>query len=61
MKDDALKIDPQMKIFEISCKTHEGLDEWVEWYNDSGRECLLKDRALQIDLISAQNLLEVSA
>ena len=31
MKHDALKINPRLKIFEVSCKTHEGLDAWYDW------------------------------
>lgn len=31
MKKNALAINPQLKIFEVSCKTGEGLNEWIEW------------------------------
>lgn len=31
VKQDALKIKPDLKIFEISCKTEKGLDEWYDW------------------------------
>ncbi len=31
IREEALKINPDMVIFEISCKTGEGLDEWFEW------------------------------
>lgn len=26
-----LKLNPDIKIFEVSCKTGEGIDQWVEW------------------------------
>jgi hydrogenase nickel incorporation protein HypB len=31
MKKNALSINPQLKIFEVSCKTNEGLDKWTDW------------------------------
>ncbi len=31
MKKNALSINQQLKIFEVSCKTGEGLSEWIEW------------------------------
>lgn len=31
IKEDSLKINPDLSIFQISCKTGEGLDEWYEW------------------------------
>jgi len=31
IKEEALKINPHLTIFEISCKTGEGLDYWCEW------------------------------
>jgi len=31
VRGDALKIKPDLKIFEISCKTGEGLDGWYNW------------------------------
>ena len=30
-KNDALKINPNLKFFEISCKTGEGIDNFAEW------------------------------
>jgi hydrogenase nickel incorporation protein HypB len=30
-KADALKCNPELKIFEVSCKTEEGLDGWYQW------------------------------
>ena len=31
IKEEALKINPHMTIFEISCKTGEGLEDWFKW------------------------------
>ena len=31
IKEDSLKINPQMTIFQISCKTGEGLEDWYGW------------------------------
>jgi hydrogenase nickel incorporation protein HypB len=31
MKEDSLKINPALTIFEVSCKTGEGLAEWYDW------------------------------
>lgn len=31
MKKNALKINPDLKIFETSCVTKEGIDKWCEW------------------------------
>lgn len=31
IKRDTLSINPSISIFEISCKTGEGLEEWVRW------------------------------
>jgi hydrogenase nickel incorporation protein HypB len=31
VRDHALKINPDLLIFELSCKTGEGLDQWVDW------------------------------
>jgi hydrogenase nickel incorporation protein HypB len=30
-KADALKCNPELRIFEVSCKTGEGLDGWYQW------------------------------
>jgi hydrogenase nickel incorporation protein HypB len=30
-KTDALKCNPELRIFEVSCKTGEGLDGWYQW------------------------------
>jgi len=31
IREEALKINPRLTIFEISCKTGEGLDAWYDW------------------------------
>lgn len=31
IKKDALALNPFVKIFEVSCKTGEGIDEWTKW------------------------------
>jgi hydrogenase nickel incorporation protein HypB len=31
VKQNALSINAKLKIFEMSCKTGEGLNEWVDW------------------------------
>ena len=31
IRDDSLKINPGMSIFEVSCKTGEGLEDWYDW------------------------------
>ena len=31
IREEVLKINPDMTIFEISCKTGEGLEDWYEW------------------------------
>jgi hydrogenase nickel incorporation protein HypB len=33
LKRDAISLNPGMKIFEVSCKTGEGLSRWTEWLN----------------------------
>ena len=30
-KDHVLKLNPDIKIFEVSCRTGEGIDGWVKW------------------------------
>ena len=34
IREEALKVNPGLKIFEISCKTGEGLDSWCDWLKD---------------------------
>jgi hydrogenase nickel incorporation protein HypB len=31
LKQEALNINPDMKIFEISCSTDEGIQDWCDW------------------------------
>jgi len=31
IREEALKVNPDLKIFEVSCKTGEGLDAWCDW------------------------------
>jgi len=39
MKEDSMKINPELQIFEISCKTGEGLDAWYRWLHERVAEC----------------------
>jgi hydrogenase nickel incorporation protein HypB len=34
MKAEALKVNPKLTVFEVSCKTGEGLDAWYDWLRD---------------------------
>jgi len=42
IKEDSLKINPELTIFQVSCKTGEGLEEWYEWLREKvkNREAL---------------------
>lgn len=31
IKKDSLSLNPKLKIFEVSCKTGQGIDEWTSW------------------------------
>jgi hydrogenase nickel incorporation protein HypB len=31
IEENALKINPDMEVFHVSCKTGQGLDRWIEW------------------------------
>jgi hydrogenase nickel incorporation protein HypB len=31
IKEESLKINPDLTIFQVSCKTGEGLDDWYQW------------------------------
>ncbi len=35
MKSDILSINPEIKIFEVSCRLDEGLEEWGQWLLDN--------------------------
>jgi len=37
LKGNALKINPFLRIFEISCKTGAGISEWCDWLKNKGR------------------------
>lgn len=43
--EEALKVNPGLTIFDISCKTGEGLGAWYEWLKDQvkGRKSARKD------------------
>lgn len=34
IKRDALSINPSLSIFEVSCKTGEGIGEWAQWLKE---------------------------
>lgn len=34
VKERALNLNPEIKIIKISCKTGEGVDEWINWLGD---------------------------
>jgi hydrogenase nickel incorporation protein HypB len=34
IKRDALSLNPKLKIFEVSCRTGEGIVEWVDWLRE---------------------------
>jgi len=36
LKDNAFKINPSLKIFEMSCFSGEGVSEWCEWLRKKG-------------------------
>jgi hydrogenase nickel incorporation protein HypB len=38
IREDALKINPDLAIFEISCKTGEGLEGWYNWIRERAKE-----------------------
>jgi hydrogenase nickel incorporation protein HypB len=38
IRRDALKINPNLTIFEVSCKTGEGLQGWFDWIRERVRE-----------------------
>lgn len=37
IREEALKVNPELVLFEVSCKTGEGLDRWVEWLKKATR------------------------
>lgn len=36
IKKDAVSLNPALRIFEVSCKTGEGIGRWTEWLNGLG-------------------------
>jgi len=38
LRDTALSINPALAVFEVSCRTGEGLETWYRWLADSARE-----------------------
>ncbi len=38
IREESLKINPDLKIFPVSCKTGEGLEEWLNWLKDRVKE-----------------------
>ena len=41
IREESWKINPELKIFEVSCKTEEGLDGWYQWLG----ECVLAKKS----------------
>lgn len=37
IKKDSMSINPSLKIFEVSCKTGEGIAEWASWLMEKAR------------------------
>jgi hydrogenase nickel incorporation protein HypB len=37
LRKNALQINPQLKIFETSCKTNQGISGWAEWLISQAR------------------------
>jgi hydrogenase nickel incorporation protein HypB len=37
IKKESWKINPELKIFEVSCKTEEGLEGWYQWLREGVR------------------------
>jgi hydrogenase nickel incorporation protein HypB len=38
IRRDALSLNPQLKIFEVSCKTGQGLSEWTGWLKEQAKK-----------------------
>jgi len=34
LKERVLKLNPKIRIFEVSCKTGEGIPAWIQWLRD---------------------------
>jgi hydrogenase nickel incorporation protein HypB len=35
IRRDALSLNPSIKIFEVSCRTGQGIDRWIAWLRTS--------------------------
>jgi hydrogenase nickel incorporation protein HypB len=31
IRKDSLSLNPKLKLFEVSCKTGQGISEWAQW------------------------------
>jgi hydrogenase nickel incorporation protein HypB len=38
IRGDSLKINPDLAIFEISCKTGEGIENWYSWVRERAKD-----------------------
>jgi hydrogenase nickel incorporation protein HypB len=38
IRNDSLSLNPGLKIFELSCRTGEGLDQWTDWLYNTYRQ-----------------------
>jgi hydrogenase nickel incorporation protein HypB len=38
IKKDALSLNPKLRIFEVSCRTGEGIDVWVQWLGERAKK-----------------------
>jgi hydrogenase nickel incorporation protein HypB len=38
IRRDALSLNPRLKIFEVSCKTGQGLTEWTSWLKEQAKK-----------------------
>lgn len=38
IKEDSLKINPDLAIFEVSCKTGEGIEGWYNWVRERAKD-----------------------
>ncbi|MBD3182910.1 hydrogenase nickel incorporation protein HypB, partial [Candidatus Poribacteria bacterium] len=45
IKDGALKINTELEIFEVSCKTGIGLDKWYTWLKDKLEAKRIEDKS----------------
>jgi hydrogenase nickel incorporation protein HypB len=38
IKKDSLSLNSELKIFEVSCKTGEGISEWISWLREKAQK-----------------------